>query len=177
MSLGQLLKDSYGLNEEDLNKALLLQKDLGGDIGRILVQTGSITETQLAEALSRYLSLPLFSGEWMEDEELTAWLSERLDYDFLIRNRFLPIKIDHEAKTLHAITDDPFNYTVFDYVLRSLGYTVQLYLAPEQTIKELSKDHLQENVKNFVSLAAEEDTEKLKEMAFEAPVINFSTVC
>ena len=176
MSLGQLLKDSYGLNEEDLNKALLLQKDLGGDLGRILIQTGSITETQLIEALSHYLNLPLFSGEWVEDEDLTAWLSERLDYDFLIRNRLLPIKIDQDAKTLHAITDNPFNYTAFDYVLRSLGCAVKLYLAPEQAIKEFSKDRLPENVKNFVSLATEEDTEKLKEMAFEAPVIKFLNV-
>ena len=30
MSLGQILKDSYGLKEEDLSKALNLQKDLAG---------------------------------------------------------------------------------------------------------------------------------------------------
>jgi len=53
MSLGQILKDNYGLKEEDLSKALNLQKDLGGDIGHILVQTGTITDSQLAEALSR----------------------------------------------------------------------------------------------------------------------------
>ena len=173
MSLGQILKDSYGLKEEDLSKALNLQKDLGGDIGRILVQTGSITENQLSEALSRYLNIPLFDGEWTEEETLVAYLGEKLNYDFLIRNNFLPVKIDHDNKTLHAITDDPFNYTVFDYVLRSLGYTVQLSLATEQTIKEISRDYLHESGKNFVSLTVEEDTEKLKEMAFEAPVIKF----
>jgi len=173
MSLEQILRDSYGLKEEDIGEALDLQKDLGGDIGRILVQTGSITENQLAEALSRYLDIPLFSGEWVEDETLAAYLAERLNYDFLIRNNFLPVKIDHDGKTLHAITADPFNYTVSDYVLKSLGYAVQLSLATEQTIKELSRDYLCENVRDFVSLNVEEDTEKLKEMAFEAPVIKF----
>ena len=58
-------------------------------------------------------------------------------------------------------------------MLRSLGYTVQLSLATEQTVKELSRDYLHEGGKNFVSLTVEEDTEKLKEMAFEAPVIKF----
>jgi general secretion pathway protein E len=173
MSLGQILKDSYGLKEDDLSKAINLQKDLGGDIGHILVQTGSITEGQLAEALSGYLNLPLFQGEWAEDETLVAYLSERLNYDFLIKNNFLPIKIDHEKKTLHVLTNDPFNYTVSDYVVRALGYTVQLSLATEQKIKDLSRDHISGNGINFVSLTIEEDAEKLKEMAFEAPVIKF----
>ena len=173
MSLGQILKDSYGLKEDDLSKAINLQKDLGGDIGHILVQTGSITEGQLAEALSGYLNLPLFQGEWAEDETLVAYLRERLNYDFLIKNNFLPIKIDHENKTLYALTSDPFNYMVSDYVVRALGYTVQLSLAAEQKIKELSRDHISGNGINFVSLTIEEDAEKLKEMAFEAPVIKF----
>ena len=144
MSFGQILKDSYGLKEDDLSKAINLQKDLGGDIGRILVQTGSITERQLVEALSRYLNIPLFQGEWVADEALVTYLSERLNYDFLIRNRLLPTKIDHVEKTLYAATSDPFNYTVSDYVVGALGYTVQLSLATEQTITDLSRDFIQD---------------------------------
>jgi len=173
MSLGQILKDNYALKDEDISKALNLQKDLGGDIGRILVQTGSITENQLVEALSQYLDIPLFSGEWVEEESLVSYLCGKLDYNFLIKNHFLPVKIDHDQKTLHAITDDPFNYTITDYVVHELGYNVQLSLATEQTVKEFSKDYVQENAKNFVSLDVAEDAEKLKEMAFEAPVIKF----
>jgi type II secretory ATPase GspE/PulE/Tfp pilus assembly ATPase PilB-like protein len=173
MSLGEILKESCGLKEDDLSKAVNLQKELGGDIGQILVQTGSITESQFVEALSRYLNLPLFQGEWETDEALVAYLSERLSYDFLIKNGFLPLKIDHENKTLFAATRDPFNYTVSDYVVGALGYAVQLSLATEQTIKDLSRGYSQDNGVNFVSLNVEEDAEKLKEMAFEAPVIKF----
>jgi len=173
MSLGQILKDSYGLKEEDLSKALKLQKDLGGDIGQILVQTGSITESQRMEALSLFLNIPLFQGEPREDDTLVAYLRERLNYDFLIKNSFLPVKIDHDGKTLYAVSSDPFNYTVSDYVVKALGYTVQLSLATEQTIKDLSRDYIYDNGINFVSLTIEEDAEKLKEMAFEAPVIKF----
>lgn len=173
MSFGQILKDSCGLKEEDLSKALKLQKEVGGDIGHILVQTGSITETQLVEALSGFLNMPLFQGEWEGDETLVAYLNERLSYNFLIKNNFLPISVDHEGKVLHAVTSEPFNYTVSDYVVRSLGYNVQLSLAPEQVIKDLSRPYLPDSGKNFVSLTIEEDAEKLKEMAFEAPVIKF----
>ncbi|MFA5284177.1 MAG: GspE/PulE family protein [Smithellaceae bacterium] len=173
MSLLKILKDKYELKEDDLDKALQLQKDLGGDIGRILVQTGLITEAQLVEALSGYLKIPLFEGDWEEDEEVQAYLTERLNYDFLVKSNFLPIKIDHEEKKLYAATCDPFNYAVSDYVANNIGYSLKLFLATEQTIKELSKNYNYESVKDFVSLNVAEDAEKLKEMAFDAPVIKF----
>lgn len=173
MPLEEILKDIYGLKEEDLHKALKLQKELGGHIGQILVQIGSITEGQLLEALSRHLNIPLFRGEWAEDEALTAYLSNRLNYDFLVRNHFLPWKIDHDSKTLNAVTNDPFNYSISDYVVKNLGYAIRLYLATEQTIKDLSRSYIDGQDRDFVSLAIEEDAEKLKELAFEAPVIKF----
>jgi len=171
--LGQLLKNLFGVKEEDLNKAIDLQKEIGGYIGQILIQIGSITENQLMEALSRQFHIPLFNGERVEDEGLVAYLSDRLDYEFLIKNNIVPLKIDHDHKTLYAVTNDPLNYPVFDYVVKALRYHVSLSLTTEETIRDLSKGYFYEQGKDFVSLSMEEDTEKLKEMAFEAPVIKY----
>lgn len=173
MSLEQILKDLFGVKEEELKKALELQKELGGDIGHILIQIGSITESQLVEALSKQFKIPLFNGKRVEDEGLVAYLSDKLNYDFLIKNNFLPLKIDYDNKILYAVTNDPLNYSVFDYVGKALRYSIHLSLAPEQTLKELSRGYLYKQGKDFVSLSVEEDTEKLKEMAFEAPVIKY----
>lgn len=173
MSLEKILSDSYGLKEDDLDKALNLQKELGGGIGQILVQIGAITEGQLAEVLSGELNIPLFKGEWVEDETLVSYLGERLSYDFLIRSNCLPLKIDHDNKKIHLITHDPFNYAVFDYVFNQTGYSVQLHLATEQAIKDFARNYTSAQEKDYVSLTVGEDTEKLKEMAFEAPVIKF----
>jgi general secretion pathway protein E len=172
MSLIEIIKNNYGLTEEDITKALNLQKDLGGDIGRILVQTGSITESQFLEALSSHLGLPMYQGEQI-DETLVAYLSDKVDYDFLVKQNFIPVQINHEAKTISGATSNPFNYTVFNYLVQKIGYTVQLFLAAEQTIKDLSRNHVPGNGANFVSLSIEEDAEKLKEMAFDAPVIKY----
>jgi type II secretory ATPase GspE/PulE/Tfp pilus assembly ATPase PilB-like protein len=173
MSLGKILQDRYGFQDEELQKALNLQQELGGQIGQILIQIGSITESQLIEALSSHLNIPLFTDEWQEEETLRTYLNERLSYDFLIKNKFLPLKIDHANKIITGIVSDPFNYQIFDYVVNKTGYTMKLHLATEQTIKEFSRDYLQADGKDFVSLTIEDDTEKLKEMAFEAPVIKF----
>ena len=171
--IGQLLKNLFGVKEEDLNKAIELQKEVGGRIGQILIQIGSITESQLIEALSNQFNIPLFNGERAEDEGLVAYLSDKLDYEFLIKNNFLPLKIDHDNRKLYAVTNDPLNYSVFDYVVKALRYNIHLSLAPESMLKELSKGYSYAEGKDFVSLSVEEDTEKLKEMAFEAPVIKY----
>jgi len=173
MSLGKILQQRFGFPEEDLQRAIKLQQELGGQIGQILVHIGSITESQLVEALSAQLKMPLFGQEWQEDESLTAYLQERLSYDYLIRNKFLPWKIDHERKIIEAVVSDPFNYSLFDYVVNKTGYAVKLNLATEQAIKEFSRIYLLAEARDFVSLAMGDDTEKLKEMAFEAPVIKF----
>jgi len=85
MPLEQILKDLFGVKDEELNKAIELQKEVGGHIGQILIQIGSITETQLVEALSKQFNIPLFNGERVEDEGLVAFLSDKLNYEFLIK--------------------------------------------------------------------------------------------
>jgi len=173
MSLDQPLKDRFGVKEEEFKKALELQKKLGGHVGQILLQTGSITESKLMEVLSQELDIPLFHGGWEEDDALVAYLNDKLDYDFLLRNNLVPWKIDHENRTLYALTNDPLNYPVSDYVVKTLRYNLCLSLAPEEVLRELSKSYAYGRAGNFVSLSVEEDAEKLKEMAFEAPVIKY----
>ncbi|MDQ5984352.1 MAG: Type II secretion system protein E [Syntrophus sp. SKADARSKE-3] len=173
MSFEQILKDSYGVTEDDFNKALKLQTEMGGQIGRILVQVGSITYTQLMEALAKSMNVPLFSGDWEQNGDLITFLDGHLNYGYLLRNNVLPIGIDHEHKVLSVVTDDPFNTSISDYIVNNLGYRVAISLATEDTIKDLSKDYTDGQTGEFVSLEFEEDAAKLKEMAFEAPVIKF----
>jgi len=172
-SLEQILKASYGVTDEDFSRALKLQEDMSGQIGRILVQIGSITDNQLTEALSKSLNIPLFDGKWEEDEGLLSFLSAKLSYDYLLRNNVLPIKIDHDRKVLSVATDDPFNTSISDYIVKNLGYRVSMHLATEETIKDFSRSYTNGQMQEIVSLDIEEDAAKLKEMAFEAPVIKF----
>ncbi len=173
MRIGQILKESLGLKDDELNRALELQKELGGRIGQVLIQMGAITDTQLIEALSQQMDVPLYDGDRGEDETLTAFLADALDLDFLIRNSFLPFKVDHERKILSVVTNDPLNTSLADYVTKNLKYRIDYALATEQTIKGLSRNFAYKPERDFVSLAVEDDAEKLKEMAFEAPVIKY----
>lgn len=59
MRLGDLLIKQDVLTEENLKKALELQKGTGKKIGEVLVENGFITEEMIARALQTQLGLKI----------------------------------------------------------------------------------------------------------------------
>lgn len=175
MLIGQILKNLFGVPDEDITKALGIQREVGGYIGQILIQTGSITENQLIQALSEQLKVPVFDradGDVAPDDAM-SFLEGRADLEFLIRNNFIPVRVDNERHAIYFATNDPLNTSISDYIVKTTGFNVHPLLSSEQTLKELSSLYTTEKGKDFVSLDIENDPERLKEMAFEAPVIKF----
>jgi general secretion pathway protein E len=175
MLIGEVLTRLYGLKQEDINKALELQKKLGGYIGQLLIQTGSITETQLVHALSEQLDIPIYNKDEhkINTEKVLTSLNGRIDLDFIVRNNFIPADVDQKKHTITFITNDPLNNSVADYVVKATGCNILALLATVQVINELSRLYIGDKGSDFVSLHVEDSPEKLKEMAFEAPVIKF----
>ena len=171
--LEQILRERFSIKPEILEKAQKLHKELGGDIGRALLRLGAITEVQLIDALAAGLNLTVYQGEELQDDELFPFLEERLDLNFLFNHQIFPLKADRERRILYVATDDPFQHGTFDYVIGRTGFRIIPVLAPEGTVKELVRGYKGDMGKDFVSLDGEQDAEKLKEMAFEAPVIQF----
>jgi type II secretory ATPase GspE/PulE/Tfp pilus assembly ATPase PilB-like protein len=171
--LEQLLKERCSIKPEMLEKARELHKEHGGGIGRVLVRLGAITEIQLIDALAAGLNLTVYQNEEIQDNELFPLLEEKLDINFLFSHQIFPLKADRERGVLYAATDDPFQHSVFDYVMSKTGCKIVPVLAPEGTVKELIRGYRGDTGRDFVSLDGEQDTAKLKEMAFEAPVVQF----
>jgi type II secretory ATPase GspE/PulE/Tfp pilus assembly ATPase PilB-like protein len=174
MLIGELLKNLYSVREEDIKKALEIQKEVGGYTGQILIQIGSITERQLLHALSEQLKIPLFNNEdTIQIDEIFSYLEDKLNINFIVENSFVPVGIDHEKKLLSFITNDPLKNSVIEYIIRSIDYTPQILLAQERTITETSNLYTLTSKEDTVYLQVEESPEKLKDMAFEAPVIKY----
>lgn len=173
MLLGQHLQELFGTKDAEVKKALEIQQQVGDRIGQILLQIGAITETQLIEALSHQLDLPLLDQE--EQHRLTedhlAFLKEKVDLEFLGKQNVIPVKVDHTAQSLICATNDPLNYSVFDYLVYATGYRVCPILATKPLLKDLWKPYDDKTDVNLVSLLTDGDSERLKEIAFEAPVI------
>lgn len=166
--IGEILKDLYGIKEEEINKALQIQKEVKNYIGQILIQLGSITETQLVQALSIQLNLPIFQNEEIEIEELINRIDPFL-LNFLLDHGFIPFHIDEYS--IYLATSDPLKLHVTDYVYKKFSLSCKLFLAEDRKIKELKRKFGQpKEVNTFV---VETDVEKLKDMALEAPVVKY----
>jgi len=173
MNFEQFLKEKFQIKEEDLKKAYLLQKESSFSIGQILVSLGVLSEEQLIEALSLYLDIPILNNNFEIEESLKNNLNEKLNINFLIEKKCVPIKIEPETQTLYIVTPDPFNYEIFNYITNLTGFKIKLFLATEERIKALSKAFIFEDTTEIKSLEIDEDVEKLTELAFEAPVIKY----
>lgn len=176
MRIGEILSRLYGIKAEDIQRALDIQKEVGGYLGQILIQTGLISELQLLQSLSEQLNFPVFiSGDGaVPTDEILSYLEGKADINFIISNGFVPVLIDHAGRVLGFATGDPLNRTVTDYLMKSLDYGIALSLASEQTIKEISKQYsVYYSSDDAISLQLDDSPERLKEMAFEAPVIKY----
>jgi len=56
--LSDILKDNFGISEEDISEVQKIKKEKGGVFGEILIRKNLITETQLLEALSIQYDIP-----------------------------------------------------------------------------------------------------------------------
>ncbi len=56
--LSDILKDNFGISEEDISEVQKIKKEKGGAFGEILIRKNLITETQLLEALSIQYDIP-----------------------------------------------------------------------------------------------------------------------
>lgn len=175
MQIGELLSKLFGLRAGDINKALELQKKLGIYIGQILIQIGSITDVQLIQALSEQLKIPVFNKEkyTIDKDSVLSFLHDKVKLNFIIKNNFVPVEVDHKKHVATFLTNDPLNNTLPAYIIKTTGYDVLVLLATERTITELSRIYGEGKGDDFMSLHVEDNPEKLKEMAFEAPVIKF----
>jgi general secretion pathway protein E len=186
MLIGEILTELFGIGTNEINKALELQKEIGGYIGQVLISMGAVNEIQLMEALSRQLGIGLFDKESCPgiDPNFYAKITGLIDTEYLMRQRYLPISAEFEnggegeesahlkCRSIVFITNDPLKSSVLDYVAKAVGCQAGLLLAPEQVINELSRP-LQLSDKDLVSLTIDDNPELLREMASEAPVIKF----
>ena len=174
MNFEQVIREKFQVKEEDLHRALHLQRESGIPLPQVLVSLGILSEEQLVRALSHYLNLPLLDDGITIDEELVKHpMFNKLNLTFLIEKKCLPLRIDQQKGVIFVATPDPFNYEAFNYLTKTTGLRVEIFLATEDKLKALSKIFTFQESVDLKPLDLDEDVEKLAELAFEAPVIKY----
>ena len=202
LPIGSLLIERGLVTERDLTQALALQEETGGLLGQALLRLGAITEEQLLLAISEQLGLAILEpadlppelsafsnaadylglpAPWFNGRRCAVWL----EYEPHSEDE----ETDHadgppNLKTIHVIAADPLNAEMREAIeaaarRKSLNGNCEIELPPsvvyylaagptlEMCLGQLEKSS---EINDDESLT---DTARLREMAEEAPVIDF----
>jgi len=175
--LGGSLVDSGAIDRRSLDRARRVAAETAGRLDHVLTQLGLVSERGLAEALALLIRAPLVGPADYPDAPLFA---DRLKVKFLRQVRAMPIAAAEDRATLAMA--DPLDIFARDAVAAALGYPVRVAVAIPIEL-EAAFDRLyaaaNEDGEDAALLdgvmpdaePAEEDAERLKDLASEAPVI------
>src|SRR5215831_13033002 len=175
--LGVSLVDSGAIDRRTLDRARRVAVETGARLDQVLTQLGLVSDRGLAEALAQLIAAPLVSAADYPEAPL---FHDRLKPKFLRRVRAMPIAASDDRATLAMA--DPLDVFTRSAVAAALGrpvavavaVPVELEAALERLYAEAGEgSDAAEMLDEMVAGAepAEEDAERLKDLASEAPVI------
>jgi general secretion pathway protein E len=170
MRLGEILIERRQITQEDLDRALELQRERGDKIGKILVDLGFVAQRDVLSALAEQLQVSVLS---IDAPPAVSPELETLSPRFLRQFRCFPVAQHDHTVTLAMA--DPLDFETRSSVTSCTGLAVLPCIATEQEIIDAIDRYYGQSAKNETEVAMQttdtEDLEHLRDMASEAPVI------
>ncbi len=170
-ALGDILLSQGHCDQRTLERARRVAADSDQRFDAVLIQLGLVSERGLASAYASLLSIPVAAAD--RYPPLEPVLPDRLGARFLRHARAVPVAADDVTVVL-AVADplDPFTQSA---VAVATGRAVRLEVAVpielETALNRLYPDQDQAASNAEADAPLEEDAERLKDLASEAPVI------
>lgn len=169
--LGDLLMDAGVITQQQLEKALNVQKTTKERLGKALINLGYVTEEALIEALEFQLGVPrvrLTRGTVQQDA--TALIPQTL------AERYNIVPVKKQGRKLMLAMIDPTNFYAIDDVRTVSGLEVVPVIATEKEIlRAINESYgVQALVDKASSIIGQEDIVSMADLqtADEAPVIS-----
>jgi len=139
--LGKMLVQAGKITEDQLNKAVELQKKTNSKLADLLVEIGAIgDEEELLEFVGRQLRIGTLR---LSDVELNPEVVKIIPVD--IARKFNVIPITRLGKTLVVAISDPNNIYVLDAIKFITGCSIQPVISPEKAIQKAIDTYYQDN--------------------------------
>ena len=172
--LGEMLLAEQKLSRNDLERALEVQRSMGGRLGRLLISLGLVSEGDVYAALSRQAGLPLVRADaFPKDKPVTT----RLNTSFLLANNLLPLgEADGDESMPDFASVDPRSARLLDALRLVFCGTPKIFFGLESEISsQLNEWYVQDAAPEEEGAGdqfeASEFIEHLRDMASEAPII------
>lgn len=165
--LENILLDSKQCTQDEIDQAYSIQKEYGGQIGNILLNLGAISDKTLVEAISQQYSMKLFSETSIEKVKKISIAN--ISLNFFNENSIYPIY--ETDKYIAFATSNPLKVTVLSIIKNLTSKNIELYLTTDEEIREIKTVYESEDDEEEDYDILEDEVDKLKELASEAPVI------
>lgn len=147
LRLGDVLVQQRLISQEQLQQTLLLQKQTGKKMGRLLIETGLITEELLANGLARQLRIPFVNLKTFPFRaDVVKLLPESA------ARRFRALVLEDKGDTLLVALADPLDLFAYDELTRLLKRTISIAAVPESQLA-LAFDRLYRRTEEISGLA------------------------
>lgn len=172
LPLGQILVQRQSIQPRDLEKALVVQQQLGGRLGAILVRSGSVSESNLLQALSLQLEYDLVGKEGKlppkEDEIEKAIELTGLTVDWLLQQDAVVWVRDEE---LFCLARDPLSPLLDETLMSCCELPIKYCLSRSQVLDNLLSNLKVKQSEQNLDAGLDDDIQQLRELAEEAPVV------
>ncbi len=169
--LGELMVGEGRLSERDLLDGLRLQAEAGGLLGQALIRVGAVSEADLLRALSGQLDLPVQSAaDAPAAEAVAAFLAEAGAAPGWWADRGA-VAWRREDGSVVCAAVHPLDPMLGEVLEAAAGGPVELRLAPRTLVDGLLDDL--RTLGGGTVAAGAADASRLRELAQEAPVIEF----
>lgn len=169
--LGQILLQLNYIQSRDLDKALVIQQQVGGRLGGILVRAGSVSETNLLDALNRQLGFKVVGSEI--DTPQDTDLFEAVEHLHISLEWFLQQEavVWIKDEILYCLARDPLSNLLDEALSRKAQLPVEYCLSRAQVLDNLLNILRSRQKEMHADISIDTDVQHLREMAEEAPVI------
>jgi len=127
--LGELLVKQGLLSDAQLKTALDEQKSTGRKLGRVVVDTGMVTEDQISEALAKQLAIPFVNLKYYNTKPDVVRLLPEAQ-----ARRFRAIVLEDRGNNILVGLTDPTDLFAYDEIARVTKREIDLAVVNEQAV-------------------------------------------
>ena len=147
LRLGDVLVQQRLISQEQLQQTLELQRQTGKKVGRLLIESGVITEELLANGLARQLLIPFVNLKTFPFRgDVVKLLPESA------ARRFRALVLEDKGDSLLIALADPLDLAAYDELTRILKRNITIAAVPESQLP-LAQDRLYRRTEEISGLA------------------------
>ena len=147
LRLGDVLVQQRLISQEQLQQTLELQRQTGKKVGRLLIESGVLTEELLANGLARQLRIPFVNLKTFPFRgDVVKLLPESA------ARRFRALVLEDKGDSLLIALADPLDLAAYDELTRILKRNIAIAAVPESQLP-LAQDRLYRRTEEISGLA------------------------